>query len=81
MLQEVRDILGDYASIPPQEIQMESSLQKDLGLNSLDVINIVVEFEDAFDIEIDEPDIRAFATVGDLVTYLENHPMGAPAFA
>lgn len=80
MLQQVRDILAEYACIPENEIQLDSSLQKDLGLNSLDVINIVVEFEDAFDIEIDEPDIRAFATVGDLVDYLDHH-VGVPAFA
>lgn len=78
--QQVKDILAEYASIPEEEIQLDSTLQKDLGLNSLDVINIVVEFEDAFDIEIDEPDIRAFTTVGDLVDYLQNH-VGVPAFA
>lgn len=80
MLQQVKDILADYAAIPEDEITLESNLQKDLGLNSLDVINIVVEFEDAFDIEIDEPDIRSFATVGDLVDYLEHHT-ALPAFA
>ena len=80
MFEQAKDILAEYACIPEEDITLDSNLQTDLGLNSLDVINIVVEFEDAFDIEIDEPDIRSFATVGDLTDYLEHHA-AVPAFA
>lgn len=73
MEETITRILADYSSVPLSEIRPESNLQADLGLNSLDVINLVVEFEDTFGIGIDEPDIRSFQTVQDLFNYLAEH--------
>jgi acyl carrier protein len=53
------------------KITEESALIADLGLNSLDVINVVVAFEEEFDIDIPDKDIKSFSTVGDIVKYLE----------
>lgn len=55
------------------EITMESALVDDLGLSSLDVINIVSEFENEFDIEIPDRVIPTLRTVGDIVKYLEEN--------
>jgi acyl carrier protein len=44
-----------------------------LGLSSLDVINVVVAFEDEFDIEIPDQKIKELVTVGDIVEYLEKN--------
>ena len=63
-------ILKEYCEIDG-EITRDSALTDDLGLSSLDVINIVAEFEDEFDIEIPDRIIPTLRTVGDIVDYLE----------
>lgn len=74
MEDKVVQILAEVTSMSPDEIAMDANLQQDLGLNSLDVINLIVEFEETFNIVIDETDIRTFQTVGDLVDYLQRQP-------
>ena len=54
-------------------ITMESALVDDLGLSSLEVINIVAEFEDEFDIEVPDKVIPTLRTIGDIVRYLEEN--------
>lgn len=73
MLEKVKEILKDYTETPPSEITLTSNLVKDLDLNSLDVVNIVVAFEDEFEIEIPDREIRHLTTVGDIIKYLEEH--------
>ena len=71
MLEKVIDILDEFVAINRNMVTENSKLVADLGLSSLDVINVVVEFEDQFEIEIPEERIREFVTVGDIVDYLE----------
>lgn len=73
MLEKVKEILKDYTETPPSEITPTSNLVKDLDLNSLDVVNIIVAFEDEFEIEIPDREIRHLTTVGDIIKYLEEH--------
>ncbi len=84
MYERVKKILQDYACVDESLIKPESNLMTDLFLNSLDVVNVVVEFEEEFGIEVDEKDIRGFVTVNDVVKYIEasvsvKHPQGANA--
>ncbi len=79
MYERVKKILQDYACVDETLIRPESNLMTDLFLNSLDVVNVVVEFEEAFGIEVNEQDIRSFVTVNDIVKYIEatvSHPQG-----
>lgn len=71
MLQKVIEILSGYTELGRDKIKAESALVADLGLSSLDVINVVVAFEDEFDIEIPDQVIKDLTTVGDVVEYLE----------
>lgn len=73
MLERVKKILLDYTEIPVSEITLETELVNDLDFNSLDVMNIVVAFEDEFNIEIPDRAIKDLITVGDIVEYLEKH--------
>lgn len=73
MLEKVKEILMDYTEVPATEITLATDLVNDLDLNSLDVVNIVVAFEDEFEIEIPDRAIRDLATVEDIVRYLEAH--------
>ena len=72
MLETLKEIITMYADIDPDEINENSSLRSDLGLNSLVLRNMIVEVEDHYDIEIPEEDIMNFDTIGDVIEYLEN---------
>ena len=71
MLEKVREILLNHAQVSADEIELSTDLVKDLDLNSLDVVNLIVTFEDEFGIEIPDRAIQDFVTVGDIVDYLE----------
>lgn len=73
MLERVSAILREYTDIDGTAITMDSALVDDLGLSSLEVINLVLAFEDEFDIEIPERVIPTMHTVGDIVRYLEKN--------
>ena len=72
MLETLKEIITMYADIDPDEINEDSSLRSDLGLNSLVLMNMIVEVEDHYDIEIPEEEIMNFDTIGDVIEYLEN---------
>jgi acyl carrier protein len=71
MLDKVIEILSDFTTIDKDKITENSELIADLGLNSLDVINIVVAFEDEFDIEIPDTKIKDLITVADIAQILD----------
>ena len=66
-------ILGEYVDCDPSEITEDSALIDDLGLSSLEVINIVADFEDEFGVEVPDRVIPTLRTVGDIVNYLEDN--------
>ena len=70
MLEKIREILKDYTEVPAEKITPQSHFRNDLGLNSLDVVNVVVAFEDEFDIEIDDDDISSMVRVEDAIRYI-----------
>lgn len=72
MLDKVIEILEEFVDGEP-EINGDSQLVSDLGLSSLDIINIIVAFEDEFDIEVPDRIIPQFRKVQDIVDYMEKH--------
>lgn len=71
MLETIRKVLAQYTEVEEDLIREDSNLQSDLDLNSFDVMNIVVEFEDTFDIEISDEDVSKLVTVKDIEEYLK----------
>ncbi len=71
MYEQFADLLVDELQIDRDEITMEAELSGDLGINSIELADLVMLCEDRFGIEINDEDIRGFTTVGDVVTYLE----------
>jgi acyl carrier protein len=71
MLEKVIDIISEFTEVEKTKITAESGLVEDLGLNSLDVINVVVAFEDEFGIEIPDNKIKDLVTIGDIVECLK----------
>ena len=66
---KVKEIISKYSEV--EIITKDLSLTKDLMLTSLDVVSMVGDFEDAFDIEIADEDVMQMKTVGDILEYLE----------
>lgn len=73
MFEKIIEILEGFTEVEKEKMNKDSKLVADLGLNSLDVVNIVVEFEDEFDVEIPDEDIREFQTIQNILDYLETN--------
>ena len=73
MFDKTVEILGDFIDIDSAGITRDSALVDDLGLSSLEVINIVAAFEDEFGIEVPDRIIPTLRTVGDIVDFLEEN--------
>ena len=73
MFDQVAGILREFIADPEAEITADSALVEDLGLSSLELINMIAEFENRFDIEIPDRVIPTMHTVGDVVAYLEKN--------
>lgn len=71
MFEKAKEILLNYTDTA--EIAKESLLGADLGLSSFDVVSIVMEFEEKFQIEISDRDIGKFLSVQDILDYLKAH--------
>ena len=69
-MERVAQILGTVTGTEPDCIDENQNLRDDLGLSSLDVINLVVMFEEEFGIDIPDRHIMTFVTVGDVAAYL-----------
>ncbi len=68
--QQVYKTLGDYLRRDPAALHPEDSLRDDLGLDSLQTIELVYQVETAFDLQIPDEDFGRLQTIGDVVTYL-----------
>ena len=73
MFERVKNLLVEKLNIDESEITLDSELEKDLGINSLDVYELVVSCEEEFNIEIDDETARTFVTVSDVVKFLEEN--------
>ena len=73
MFEQVRDIISTVCQIDPDSITKDTQLISDLGLNSFELINLIIAFEEKLNIEVDDDELPDFHTVGDIVLYLEEH--------
>lgn len=72
MFEKVKSILMEELQVDEKDITPEAELSADLGINSIELADLVMLCEDKFGITIDDDDIHKFVTVGDVVAYLEN---------
>lgn len=73
MKNDVIKIISKVTEIPTKKISLESNLIKDLELESLDLVSLVAEFEEKYNIVVDDKDIKNLQTVNDIVEYLEKN--------
>lgn len=71
MFEKIKEILVEEMQVDPENVTMEAELVNDLGVNSLELADLILLCEEKFDIEINDEDIHKFITVADVVSYLE----------
>ncbi len=71
MLEKVKEIIADQLSIDAEEITEESSFKDDLNADSLDLFEIVMAFEEEYEVELPSEDLEKISTVGDIIQYLK----------
>ncbi len=70
MFEQVKELLTKELSVNPDDVTMDAELVSDLGVNSLELADLVLLCEERFGIQISDDDIHRFITVGDIVNYL-----------
>lgn len=73
VFEKVKDILVEYLEVEEDSITADTDIQNDLGADSLDIVDLIMSFEDEFEIEVPDEDIENLRTVGALVSYIESH--------
>lgn len=71
ILSRMKPIIVDRLGVEEDEIALEASFTNDLGADSLDTVELIMEFEKEFNISIPDDDAEKIATVGDAVSYIE----------
>ena len=71
MFDKIKDILVNDLSVDEKLIKPEAELVNDLGINSLELADLILLCEERFGITVEDDDIHKFITVGDVVSYLE----------
>ncbi len=68
----VKKVIVDRLEVDESKVTMEASFKDDLEADSLDIVELVMELEDEFDMEISDDDAEKIATVGDAVNYIDS---------
>ena len=71
--EKVRKIVADKLSVEPDEVVPEASFVDDLGADSLDLVELIMAMEEAFDIEISDDEAEKLQTVQDSIKYIKKH--------
>ncbi len=71
MFEKVKNLLIEELRVEEDKIVLDAELANDLGVNSLELADLILLCEEKFDIVIDDEDLHKFITVGDVVAYLE----------
>ena len=70
---KVKDIIVDQLGVDEEKVTMEASFRDDLEADSLDLVELIMAFEEEFGGEISDEEAQKITTVGQAVTYLEQH--------
>ncbi len=71
--EKVKEIIIKQVGVNKEQVTHETSFVNDLGADSLDTVELVMEFEDAFDMNIPDEDAEKIQTVGDAIKYIKEH--------
>ncbi len=73
MFEQFKNLIVDELQVEADKVTPEADLSNDLGINSIELAELVMKCEEVFGVEIQDEDIHTLTTVGDVVKYLEEH--------
>ena len=73
VFEKIKELLAEQLDAEKDEMTMDTNIAKDLGADSLDVVELLMSIEDEFDVEIPDEEIENIKTIGDLVEYIQNN--------
>jgi acyl carrier protein len=71
--EKVKEIVAQQLDVDIAEVKEEAQFIEDLGADSLAIVELVLAFEEQFEIDIPDEDTEKIATVGDAITYIKGH--------
>lgn len=71
MLERVKTLMAEALNLDIADITPEATLKDDLGIDSLDAVELIMELEDEFDVKVEDAEAQGFVTIGDIVALLE----------
>ena len=74
MYEEVKTILARQLRIAPERVTLDAQIKKDLGADSVDILQLLMRLEDDYGVVIPDQELAKFETVGDVVNFLNNLP-------
>ena len=77
MLEKMKEIIAEQLSVDADSITEASSFKDDLGADSLDLFELVMAFEEAYNVEIPSEDLEKLETVGDVMDYIRDKEIDA----
>ena len=69
---KVKDIIVQYLNVPDEQVKPEAKFIEDLGADSLDTVELVMAFEEEFNIEVPDEDAEKLVSVGAVITHIES---------
>ena len=72
MLELIRQNLSEMFSVDPSEITMDTRFVEDLGVDSLDMVELIQNLEEEYNVEFDAEDMSELKTVGEVISYLQD---------
>lgn len=73
IFEKIREIICEQLELEEDVVTPDAVLLEDLGADSLDLVDLVMTFEDEFDMEIPDEELENIKTVGDIVRFIEEH--------
>ena len=74
---DIKQVIVDLLGVEPEKVTREARFREDLGADSLDLVEMIMEFEERFGQTISDEDAQQLRTVGNVVDYVEQHKAGA----
>ncbi|MCR2042595.1 acyl carrier protein [Anaerosalibacter massiliensis] len=72
VFEEIKSIISQQLDVDEDEITMDTSFQDDLNADSLDLVELIMTFEDEYELEVEDDEVENIKTVKDVVEYIQN---------
>jgi acyl carrier protein len=71
LVDRIREMVAEQLGVDQSDVQPDANILEDLGADSLDVVELVMALEEAFDIEVPDEDVEGLRTIGDVQKYIQ----------